>query len=156
MKEIHLRTADLHKLATEVLARGDRLRFRARGNSMTPVIRHNDLVEVEPVAPDEVALGDILFLHDERGRLLLHRLIGLLSGEGGLRVLAQGDALPVADDPVSGDQILGRVVALQRRGRWSDPRAPKRCLVGKLRTLLAPYSRWLYPLARRFHLRRRT
>jgi len=155
MKEIDLGAPDLLDLATEILGRGDRLCFRARGNSMTPFIRHDDLVEVEPVAAEDVAIGDILFLHDERGTLMVHRAISRLRSTEGVRILSKGDALAQPDTPVDTGQVLGRVIALERRGRQIDLRTGRRRLLGRIWVWFSPYSRWLYPVARYFRIRRR-
>ena len=38
-------------LATGLMSRGHRVRFRAEGNSMHPPIRHGEAILVEPVSP---------------------------------------------------------------------------------------------------------
>ncbi|NOZ06345.1 MAG: hypothetical protein GXP41_08355 [Chloroflexi bacterium] len=155
MREIDLGALDFLDLATEILERGDRLRFRAHGCSMTPFIRDGDLVEVEPVSAEDVALGDILFLHDARGTPVVHRAIGRLHCAEGVRILPKGDAHMQPDTPVDAGQVLGRVVALEGRGRRIDLRTGRRRLLGRIWALLSPYSRWLYPVARCFSVRRR-
>ncbi len=153
MREITLSAPDLLDLATEILGRGDRLRFPAHGCSMTPFIRDGDLIEVEPVSAEDVALGDVLFLHDARGNLMVHRAIGRLQDADGVRILPKGDALTQPDAAVDADQILGRVVALEGRGRRIELRTGRRRLLGRVWALLSPYSRRLYPVARCFKSR---
>ncbi len=155
MGEIDLGAPDFLDLATEILGRGDRLRFRVHGCSMTPFIRDGDLVEVEPVSAEDVALGDVLFLRDERGTLMVHRAIGRLHSAEGVRILPKGDALARPDSPVDAGQVLGRVVALESRSRRVDLRTGRRRLLGRMWALLSPHSRWLYPVARCFSIRRR-
>jgi signal peptidase I len=100
------------ELAAEVLRRGARLRIKARGGSMVPFLRDGDVVLVTPVADTDVAVGDVICYEAPPGGLCLHRVIERKRD----RVLAKGDALAFTEvvDPAD---VLGKVVAVQRRGR---------------------------------------
>jgi hypothetical protein len=98
-------------LAVEVLTRSGRLRFRANGTSMLPVLRPGD--ELEFVATSgEFAIGDVVLWHRD-DRLFVHRVVSRC----GVFLQTQGDAVAVADEPTTLDSVLGRLEAYRRRGR---------------------------------------
>jgi signal peptidase I len=124
-------------LTAELLRRGTYVRFRAIGASMQPTIEDGELITVAPVAPESVKRGDILLYQNERG-VFAHRVVGLQvhcpaevkdpstnllpSGEkarmrGHLVLLLRGDASFSCDPPVPREQVIGRVVAVQRGNR---------------------------------------
>ena len=116
-------------LTAELLSRGTTVRFRPSGRSMYPSIREGELITVEPVVPSDVQLGDIVLYRCERG-LIAHRVVGTQSSVLGPHhsslthssVLSphyflRGDASLSCDKPVTGQQILGRVVGVERNGR---------------------------------------
>jgi hypothetical protein len=103
-----------HILA-DLLASGRTVRFTAPGHSMHPVIRHGDVLLVDPL--DRPArVGDIL-LYLACGRPVAHRLIAIAPGEGGPALILKGDSAACPDLPVRSDQVLGRVLAVERSGR---------------------------------------
>ena len=106
-------------LAAEMLRRGNRVRFRAAGASMQPTIEDGELITVGPVAPGSVKRGDILLYQNERG-VFAHRMVGVVKGtvtiDGGDSP-PRGDASVSCDAPVQLEQVIGRVVAVQRGGR---------------------------------------
>src|SRR5437899_4737634 len=109
-------------LMTELLRRGNRVRFRAAGASMQPTIEDGELITVAPVGPGSVKRGDILLYQNERG-VFAHRMVGVVKGtvtiDGGDSppYLLRGDASVSCDAPVQLEQVIGRVVAVQRGGR---------------------------------------
>jgi hypothetical protein len=88
-------------------------RVPVRGQSMLPLLRPGDSVLVAHGAP--LVPGDVLVYRRE-GQLVAHRLIRPAAGEG-RACLAQGDNLLEPDAPVEADEIVGRVIAIQREGR---------------------------------------
>src|SRR5437867_13119903 len=111
-------------LMTELLRRGSYIRFRAIGASMQPTIEDGELITVAPVGPGTVKRGDILLYQNERG-VVAHRVVGrvketvpLLEGDCPLdHYLLRGDASVSCDAPVQLEQVIGRLVAVQRGGR---------------------------------------
>lgn len=97
-------------LALDLLARGERVRFVARGDSMKPFVRDGDQVEVDPRPRPRV--GDLVLLRAvDFG--VVHRVIGKARG----RLLIKGDNLPRADGWFGEDAVLGVVIAVRRGGR---------------------------------------
>jgi len=113
-----------NEITAELLRRGAYVRFRAIGASMQPTIEDGELITVAPVAPESVKRGDILLYQSESG-VHAHRVVGrvkgtvpLLEGDCPLdHYLLRGDASISCDAPVQLEQVIGRVVAVQRGGR---------------------------------------
>jgi signal peptidase I len=107
-----------NEITGELLRCGNRVRFRAVGASMQPTIEDGELITVAPVEPAAAKRGDILLYRSDRG-LIAHRLVGLRKSAKGedVRYLLQGDASVDRDEPVRPEQVLGRVVAVQRGAR---------------------------------------
>lgn len=105
-------------VATELLSRGYRVRFRAEGASMHPTIRAGETITVEPRS--EIAVGDIAFYRAKRG-LIAHRVVEIRQWNGNARLLlTRGEDTGSTDEAVREHQILGRVVAVERNGRSID------------------------------------
>jgi len=131
-------SADLFsEMIEDTLNRGHSIRFRAPGNSMYPTICDGDLIIVEPIKPAAVIVGDII-LYQHKSKVTVHRVMRILKrSEENLRSALQGpqdrslsetlefffrgDAAITDDAPVRCEQILGKVVAIERNGRRIDP-----------------------------------
>jgi signal peptidase I len=106
------------RLSTDLLQSGYGVRFRPGGFSMYPTIRDGEAVTVEPIRAHEVRRGDILLYRRER-RVIAHRVVGIALGANAKRVFTlRGDSLSSCDAPVKQEQVLGRVVSVERKGRW--------------------------------------
>ncbi len=79
---------------------------------MVPFIWDGDLVLVSPAEDSEIVVGDVVCYETSPGRLFLHRVIK----RDRERFVTKGDALDFTD-LVSLGQVLGKVVAIERRGR---------------------------------------
>jgi signal peptidase I len=119
----------LTNVIEELLRSGRTIRFRAPGHSMSPLIRSNDLLLVQPIDSGGVRRGDIL-LYRSADQLTAHRLVDVHpdSGAAAPRLVLKGDARRTPDPPVAPDQILGRVVAVERNDREFDPYSRKTIL----------------------------
>lgn len=100
-------------LARGVLARGHRLRFRAHGRSMRPLVPHGSRLEVEPRPFARVRLGEVVLHAAPRAPLVAHRAVGRAHGE----LLLRGDSNARLDRVPEGE-YLGVVVARERDGHW--------------------------------------
>jgi signal peptidase I len=103
-------------VTAELLQRGARVRFRAIGESMQPTIEDGELIAVEPVSPSVIRRGDILLYRGDGG-VRIHRVIGISRSERNHSFRLCGDASVSSDTPIEATQILGRVVAVERRGQ---------------------------------------
>jgi signal peptidase I len=149
------------KICTELLHQGHQVEFKAPGDSMYPTICDGDLITVETIKPAAVIAGDII-LYEHKSKVTVHRVMRILKrSEKNLRSALQGpqdrslsetlefifrgDAAIHDDAPVSSEQILGKVVSIERNGRRIDPY--------RLRIQLHYYSRRLASRIKRLFLR---
>jgi len=126
------------EIITELLQDGYKVNFSAPGHSMYPTIMANETIMVEPIDPVTVKLGDII-LYRTNGQLIAHRVVGInmITGNSSSAlsdldtqssVLSshhfftfRGDAAQFCDQPVKGNQILGKVISIERNGCSIDP-----------------------------------
>ncbi len=107
-------------LSTELLGRGKRVRFRAPGRSMYPTIRENEPITVAPVEPQNVKVGDII-LYSSGDSVIAHRVVRVEGDDvKNLRFTLCEDTWGTLDAPVESQQILGKVVSVERAGRNID------------------------------------
>jgi signal peptidase I len=107
-------------LSGELLSLGFGVRFRAPGTSMHPTIRHGDLITVEPVEPSNLKRGDIILYRLQKD-FIAHRIVNIEERNGcGLTFFLRGDASVSEDAPVKPEQVLGKIVCLERGHRSID------------------------------------
>jgi hypothetical protein len=148
------------ELLEETLNRGHSIRFRAPGDSMYPTIRNGDILTVTPIETASITIGDIILYRHKSG-VTAHRVVRTLkqseedslrtpqgsqnrSSSETLRFFLRGDAAVVFDDPVSADQILGKVTLVERSGRRIDPYSFRAKIRFKARRLAACFRRFVF------------
>jgi hypothetical protein len=105
--------AGLLALMGAAMERGASFRFTARGFSMDPFVRDGDVLTVAAVSA-RPGLGRVVAVRaPATGRLVVHRVVAHVPGG----VLVRGDAAGRADGVVGPKDVLGVVVAVERRGR---------------------------------------
>ena len=111
---------DWHRLSKEETA--PPVRIQLNGVSMFPLVRMNlDYVTIAPIR-DTPAAGDIvLFMNGNTGRYVVHRLWKTENGE----VLIWGDNCPAPDGWFHSEEILGKVVLIERGRRKIYPKPKK-------------------------------
>jgi signal peptidase len=142
------------QVCTDLLHSGILVRFRAPGYSMYPTILHEDVITVEPVEASAVKVGDIILYRDQQS-VIAHRVVRIenksdsqahsqssaLSPQS--QFILRGDARPTGDDPISAEQILGKVVSVKRNGRGINPYSLKVKLTFYVRRLASRLKRFL-------------
>lgn len=105
--------ATVDALLLEALARGRTVSLTARGGSMWPFIRDGDRLTLAPL--DRAArVGDVVWVRAGTAPGPIHRVRRI---DRERRVCVQGDASIVPDGWFRQADLLGRVVAVERRGR---------------------------------------
>lgn len=104
------------ELFREILRSAGEARLAVSGTSMLPAIWSGDVITVQHCEAAGLRPGEVVFYMRGEG-LVAHRVV---ANSGG-RLIARGDSLPDCDRPVSAADILGRVVAVERNGRWISP-----------------------------------
>jgi hypothetical protein len=144
----------------ETLNCGHSIRFRALGNSMYPTICDGDLITVEPIEPSNVIVSDIILYRHKSG-VAAHRVMRILkrsekksrsalqgpqdhSLSETLQFFLRGDAAINYDDPVRADQILGKVVSIERNDRRLDPYRLRIKLHYKARRFVSSLRRFVF------------
>jgi signal peptidase I len=101
-------------ISAYLLEQGVSVRFHAEGTSMRPAIEDGDVITVGPVEASAIARGDIV-LYRYLDRPVAHRVVAIHTTPlGGVVVVLRGDAKSWCDAPVHSDQVIGRVVAIER------------------------------------------
>jgi len=93
------------EMAGAVLREGSQLSFRAGGKSMSPFIRCNETVIIEPPART-LRIGDVILFTSEDQQLKLHRIVKKTIGG----YVTRGDAACHHDGTVPHSTVLGRAV----------------------------------------------
>ncbi|SKC71565.1 signal peptidase I [Krasilnikoviella flava] len=118
--------------------------------SMSPALAVGTLVVVRPVAPDEIATGDVVTYQLRSGdpTVVTHRVVGLGTTADGERTLVtRGDANEVADPrPVRAVQVRGVLwYAVPQLGRVMGLGSPqlRQAITTAAAVLLLGYAGWL-------------
>lgn len=129
-----INSEELANLIRAAIAEGSMMSFNAPGRSMSPFIQSGDKIFVAPVTKERIRIGDVLaFVHPEDGRVLAHRVVQLSEG----RFFCKGDNVTAGGDGwISFEDVLGRIVRVQRDGREIH------LGLGAERKLIALLSRW--------------
>ena len=129
-------------VSLELLSRGFSVRFRAPGDSMRPVIRDGERITVKPVEPSDIIPGDII-LYRYSGSMVAHRVVRIEKKDSTVhRFILRGDALGASDEAVGIQQILGKVVSVERSGRSIDPYSRKARITRKVHLCASRLKRW--------------
>jgi signal peptidase I len=97
-------------LVQSLLRQGVSVHIRVSGNSMQPLLRGGDIVEVAPLSDlRPPKLGDILFVRSRHNTPLIHRLIWRRNQEGISHLLTKGDACASFDGFIPENNRIGRI-----------------------------------------------
>jgi len=114
-------------LAAEVVRSGFPLRLQALGTSMLPTLWPGDVLTIQSQGR-EIRDADIV-LAERENSFLVHRVVSRV----GPVWITRGDAMPCNDQPISPENILGRVSLVERGNRLIVPDRK----LSQLRRLLA-------------------
>lgn len=107
-------TGILLPIAQEILAKGARLRFCARGESMLPFIQDSDVLTITPLFSSLPRLGEVVaFVHPDSHNFTVHRVIRARRHQ----YLLKGDSVRTVDGWIHLCNILGRVISVERLGK---------------------------------------
>jgi hypothetical protein len=103
-------------MLAELLGRGFLVRVRVTGRSMRPALPDGSVVHLVSTAAAPARFGDVILTRSGGDRLRLHRVLARRRAPDGRLVFrTKGDAAAGLDPPVTADEVLGRLVALERR-----------------------------------------
>ena len=84
---------------------------------MLPFIRNGDLLAIQPVEAAMLQVGDVAFYRAAARGPTAHRVVSREAGNGQATLFMRGDAHSGPGERVSPEQVLGRVVSVQRSDR---------------------------------------
>jgi len=87
---------------------GERMACTLHGNCMAPLLQEDDLLVIQH-GTEAIRVGDLI-IFDERGRLVVQRVLSVDRRQGRVRFLVKADQRASFHGPVARDQILGKVV----------------------------------------------
>lgn len=114
-----IETVPLAEIVRRSLDEGQQPYFQITSDSMSPLIRKGDDVQISHQGVDQMTVGDIVVVADDTG-LLTHRLWLVYSIHGIPHVLLRGDRLQAYDLPYQASQIIGQVIARRRGHQMLD------------------------------------
>jgi Peptidase S24-like len=152
MREAHpTRDQSKHNLAIEVLRRSGSLRLTAFGYSMLPTLFPGDILTVKAESLPAIQTGDVV-LFTRQGRFFIHRTLRRMQAGPATMLLTRGDSLPHPEEPVSAEELLGRIVSVER-GEGAPTPVPRCSPARRFIGLLLAYSGSLRSHALRWHER---
>lgn len=96
-----------------LLSEGKTLKVKADGYSMYPAIRPGTVIFIEPLSQGSMpAPGEIIAWKRESG-LVVHRVVRIIKKENQTLFFTRGDSCTREDQPVTNDQIAGRVIRIE-------------------------------------------
>jgi signal peptidase len=139
--------SSIEQVAAALRARG-RLCLTVLGSSMFPWLRPGDILWVCCTSFDRLSPGMVVLFARE-GKLIVHRVIRKQATASGPALLTKGDCVPHTDAPVLPQEILGRVVWIQRGRRQIDLDSSPQRFRGLLLARVSPFARFWFPAARK-------
>ncbi len=136
---------NLLKLARYILENDKSVRFQAKGWSMRPFIRDGDFILASPIKNSSIKTGDVVFYSPTGNKIAVHRIIKKYKKNGKMTVLIKGDACFGSSEKVEIQNVLGKVVAVERNGRQKRLDTKLCQMKGLLFAGISPFSQWTYP-----------
>ncbi|MBT2257908.1 signal peptidase I [Priestia megaterium] len=102
-------------LLKSVIEKKGHVHFPSEGFSMYPCIRQNDLCTFEKASV--LKKGDIVLFHTKSGQLIAHRLVRIRHQNEQMQYIFKGDTNLYCDEPVMGEQIIGKLTAISRENQ---------------------------------------
>lgn len=141
-RSLFISAQDFAGVSHELLSCGNRVSFRAPGDSMMPTVFDGERVTIQPIESSDIKPGDII-LYRYPGSVIAHRVISIEKRDSGApRFILRGDALGAPDEVVEVDQVLGKVVSLERGGRSIDLYSRRVKIIRMLRLCASHIKRW--------------
>ncbi len=115
--------------AEEALAAGKTLHINPEGISMLPLIKAGrDSVYINSTTFEDVKKGDVILYRNEHRLLVLHRLVKKTPAV----FYTVGDNQLISAGPYKKEALLGKMIGMERKGRYIDSGQSSMRLYGKL------------------------
>ena len=113
---------------------------------MRPFIEDGDLITVSPLRNYSIRVGDVVLYKTADDRAIVHRVIRQTRIDGMAVFFIKGDAAFDQFEKVDAENVLGRVVAIERNGQERKLDTKLYRIIGLLFAGLSPFSQWTYPV----------
>lgn len=127
-------------LSADILRLGKSIRFQARGNSMRPLLRDGDTLLIKPLGSHLPIIGEVVLCNVHPERVIVHRVIGKRVIASRLEYLVHGDQALNPDGWISVEEILGRVVKIEREGKSLKMDHPAMKLLGLIAVMRSKWN----------------
>ncbi|KKI92978.1 hypothetical protein WQ54_05560 [Bacillus sp. SA1-12] len=84
------------------------------GMSMYPFIQKGNICRFEAFNENTVKKGDVLLYHSASGQLIAHRFLRIKQINNQSHYVLKGDTNLCSDEPVKQEQIIGKLVTINR------------------------------------------
>ncbi len=101
-------------LFEEILDAGSDLRLQVTGVSMAPLIRAGDRVTIRKLPVDALTPGDIIFLINNSGKPVVHRILKKRCRRDKIEFHTKGDALLEYDQWIESGNVLGKICLIEK------------------------------------------
>lgn len=103
---------DVKQLVISLLSKGHKIKLKASGISMFPLLWPNTMLDIIPYTTSNLKVGDIaVFNCFESNTLVAHRIIKIDRNA----ILFRGDSCPRTDGWINAQLVLGKVTRAQHR-----------------------------------------
>jgi signal peptidase I len=113
---------------------------------MRPFIRDGDFIVVSPVKSSSIRKGDVVFYSNAENKIIVHRIIRKYKKNDRIIVLIKADASFGSPEKVDINNVLGKVIAIERIGRERRLDGKLYKIIGLFFVAISPFSRWIYPI----------
>ena len=145
-----LQAEAIRQIFIDLLREGHMIRSWAVGGSMSPCIKKGDLLVVKPISLEEAGIGEIVaYRKDENHSVLTtHRVVARGKDQGQCYLITQGDRNLYRDFPLFPQDVLGKVVGIERKSQVISLETPFYRLRGYLMARLS-LGLWLLGVLKR-------
>lgn len=113
---------------------------------MRPFIRDGDFIVVSRIENSSMKTGDVALYFTAKNKIIVHRVIKKYKKNGRMTLVIKGDASFGSPEKVDMQNVLGKVVAIERNGRERRLDTKLYRIIGLFFAGLSPFSRWIYPI----------
>lgn len=107
----------LADLLREAMNQGKHPFLTVVSNSMSPLIRRGDQIQLAPATAEQLQPGDII-VYFGPANLITHRYWGFLLDQGQTQLITRGDRPQHFDKPFSPTSLVGQVIGRRRKRRF--------------------------------------
>ncbi len=112
--------------------RNGSLKLPAEGTSMYPLIKQGDICQFTSIKHSPLKRGDIVLFESPANQLIAHRFLNCAYVQEEEWYIFKGDTNYGLDDLITGEKIIGRLVAIQKKSVTIQEKNVAAVLWGKL------------------------